>query len=176
MKQKFAVVAIAAVVAGAGFMSGATDKAAAATQQEVNAAAKAASPMTVDEIFGLYANKSWIWSDGAGFFANSKRAFSAYSGSGRNASYGEGNWFIKADGTLCFSATWVAADGSAPAVTCFAHRKDGNTIYQRKVGEGDWYAFQSTPALRSNEIRKLKSGDYVSRRMDRIKSQLDKAA
>ncbi|WP_422037917.1 DUF995 domain-containing protein [Roseibium sp.] len=176
MKQKVTALAIAATIAGAGLVIGTSDSAEAATQQQLNAAAQDASPMSVDEVFGLFANRSWIWSDGAGYFANSKRAFSAYSGRGRNASYGEGNWFIKADGTLCFNATWVAADGSAPAVTCFAHRKDGNTIYQRKVGEGDWYAFQSTPALRSNEIRKLKKGDYVSRRMNRIKSQLDKAA
>lgn len=176
MKQKFAALAIAATVAGAGLSVAATDRAEASTQQKVNAAAQAASPMSVDDVFGLYANRSWIWSDGAGYFANSKRAFTAYSGRGRNASYGEGTWFIKADGTLCFNATWVAADGSAPAVTCFAHRKDGNTIYQKKVGDGDWYAFQSTPALRSNEIRKLKKGDYVSRRMNRIKSQLDTSA
>ena len=176
MKRKLAALAVAASIASIGVPLGASDTAQAASQAAVNAAAEAASPMSVDEIFGLYVNRSWIWSDGAGFFANSKREFKAYSGRGRNASYGEGNWFIKSNGTLCFRATWVASDGSAPAVTCFSHRKDGNTIYQRKEPGGDWYAFQSTPALRSNEIRKLKKGDFVSRNFNRIKAQLDRAA
>ncbi|WP_305983966.1 DUF995 domain-containing protein [Roseibium sp. MMSF_3544] len=176
MKSKLTALAAAVSIAGFALTAGVSTGVQAATQDAVNAAAEAASPMSVDEVFGLYANKSWIWSDGAGYFANSKRAFTAYSGSGRNASYGEGNWFIKSNGSLCFRATWYAADGSAPAVTCFDHRKNGNTIYQRKAPGGDWYAFQSTPARRSNEIRKLRSGDYVSSRLNRIKSQLSPSA
>lgn len=141
----------------------------------LNKAARAAEPMSFEEIYSIYANKTWDWGSGAGYFPIKRRAFEAWSGSGRNASYGEGRWFATGKGNMCMNATWTSRQGAAPATTCFAHRKDGNTIYQRKLPDGDWYKFQSSPPRRSDEIRKLKTGDYVTNRVERIQRQLDRS-
>ncbi len=173
MKQSAKKWLTAALAAGVSATILASGSALASTS--VNKAARAAEPMSFQEVYSIYANKTWNWSDGAGYFPAKKRAFEAWSGSGRNASYGEGRWFATGNGNMCMKATWTSRDGAAPATTCFAHRKDGNTIYQRKLPNGDWYKFQSSSPRRSDEIRKLKTGDFVTNKVERIQRQLDRS-
>ncbi|WP_348631675.1 DUF995 domain-containing protein [Mesorhizobium sp. M7A.F.Ca.CA.002.09.1.1] len=56
-------------------------------------------------------------------------------------------------------------NGTVPGVkgsmTCFEHRQAGKVIYQRKAPDGDWYVF-----------KRLKHGDYVTRKQNRIKARL----
>ncbi len=163
-----------AAVAVAGMSTAMLAAAPASASTSINKAARAAEPMSFQEVYSIYANKTWNWGNGAGYFPAKKRAFEAWSGYGRNASYGEGRWFATSSGNMCMKATWTSRDGAAPATTCFAHRKDGNTIYQRKLPDGDWYRFQTDPPRRSNEISKLKSGDFVTNRVERIQRQLDR--
>jgi hypothetical protein len=134
--------------------------------------AQAARPLTTNEVYQLYANRSWIWKEGAGFFAVKKREFSAWSREGGAASYGIGRWFITTPGKLCFRAQWRATDGSTPVVTCFSHREKDGVIYQKREPDGEWYVFRQVPARKSDEYAKLHRGDYVVTRMRRIETKL----
>lgn len=136
-------------------------------------AAKAASgadtakPLSSSEIYRIYSHNTWMWKDGAGYFAVSKRQFKAWSGKGRNASVGQGIWFITDPGKLCFRATWNEKGTSFPATTCFSHREKNGVIYQRREPDGDWYVFRHAPARKGDEITKFRRGDYVSGHLNR---------
>ncbi len=143
------------------------------SSQDIKMAAEAARPLSYAELHALYDNKSWIWKDGAGFFGVSKRAFTSWTGAGKDRSYGEGRWFLPGDGKLCFRATWFAKDGNAAATTCFEHRTDGRNIYQRRLPDGEWYVFRHQPPRADDEARKLKPGDYVKKRYLTNKNYLE---
>jgi len=157
----------------AGFLAGSFGAVAApAAPSEAQVSAQTARPLTTNEVYQLYGNHSWIWKAGAGFFGVKKREFAAWSREGGSPSYGVGRWFITSPGKLCFRATWHAADGSAPAVTCFSHREKDGVIYQKREPAGEWYVFRSAPARKSDEYAKLRRGDYVASQLGRIEARL----
>ncbi|MFE0018057.1 DUF995 domain-containing protein [Mesorhizobium sp. NPDC059054] len=133
---------------------------------------KQAEPLSNDDLYRLYSQRSWIWKDGAGYFAVPQRRFSAWTGKGRSASYGVGSWFIADVGRLCFRADWYAKSGSAPALTCFSHRRKGNVIFQKREPKGDWYVFANAPVRKGDEITKLRRGDYVMARLSKVEDKL----
>jgi hypothetical protein len=153
---------ITAIICGVGLSTSAGVTAQAAS------GADTAKPLSNSEIYRIYSHNSWIWKDGAGYFAVSKRQFKAWSGKGRNASVGQGIWFITDPGKLCFRATWYEKGTSFPATTCFSHREKNGVIYQRKEPDGDWYIFKHAPARKGDEITKFRRGDYVSRQLERM--------
>lgn len=119
--------------------------------------------MTTEELWQMYNNRSWIWKDGAGYFPNAKRRFTAYSGSGKAGSYAEGVWFVTWMGKACFRATWHGADYAVPKLTCFSHRTDGKRIHQKRLPDGEWYVFRNSPPRNGDEFGKFLLGDYVSK-------------
>jgi hypothetical protein len=127
-------------------------------------------PLTSNELVKLYGNRSWIWKDGAGYFAVKQREFRAWTGEG-SGSYGAGRWFVTDPGKLCFKAIWYAKTGKADALTCFSHRKKGNTIFQKREPDGEWYAFKTSPAGSGDEYRKVQPGDYATARFDRMRAK-----
>ena len=130
-------------------------------------------PLTSQELYNLYSNRSWIWKAGAGYFANRQREFKSWTADG-GGSYGLGRWFITDPGKLCFRAVWYAKSGNAPALTCFSHRKKGNAVFQKREPDGDWYQFKTTPTRADDEYRKIRSGDYVTARMNRMKTRISR--
>ncbi|MDZ5698799.1 DUF995 domain-containing protein [Chelativorans sp. M5D2P16] len=154
-----------------GFLTAASCGAAAAPEDFAEKA-EAGSPLSSGELYQIYNNRSWLWDQGGGFFSVKERRFTAWAGSGADASYGIGLWFITEPGKLCFRAKWHAREGAAPAVTCFSHRKNDGVIYQRREPDGDWYVFRDVPAKRSNEYAKLRKGDHVSARLKRIEARM----
>lgn len=169
MRRLQMLLALAAI--GACMGMGSFD-AAAAAKSKASIAAQSATPLTTDELFRLYANRSWIWKDGAGYFPSKQQRFVAATGKGSKGSYGVGNWFLTDPGKLCFRATWHARTGAAPALTCFSHRQKDGVVYQRREPDGEWYAFKSTPAKAGDEYRKLLPGDHVDTKLNRIKARL----
>lgn len=161
------LIMVAALVGAAGAATVAASAAPSA------ATIKQAEPLSNEDLYRLYSQRSWIWKDGAGYFAVPQRRFSAWTGKGRNASYGVGSWFITDAGRLCFKADWYAKTGAAPALTCFSHRRKGNVIFQKREPKGDWYVFANAPVRKDDEARKLRHGDYVSHRLTRIEAKLD---
>lgn len=128
-------------------------------------------PLTSEQLFKLYNNRSWIWKDGAGYFAVKQRVFKAWTREG-TGSYGLGHWFVTDPGKLCFKAVWYAKTGNAPALTCFSHRKKGNVIFQKREPDGEWYPFKTTPVNVNDEYRKVQPGDYVTARYNRTRAKL----
>jgi hypothetical protein len=131
------------------------------------APATSLSPRQVEQ---LYRDRTWLWKDGAGYFAPDG-SFVAWSGSRPpNASYARGRWYAADPGRICFEATWHAGSGTNARTTCFGHRMLGRTIQQRKEPSGPWYGFrQGGPR---DEFRKLVRGDRASDRAKRIEAAL----
>ncbi|MBN9233622.1 MULTISPECIES: DUF995 domain-containing protein [Phyllobacteriaceae] len=155
---------VAGTVAGTGTASAAAPSA---------AVIEKAKPLNDNELYRLYSQRSWMWKDGAGYFAIPMRRFTAWSGRGKTLSYGVGTWFITDPGKLCFRADWHAMGGAKPDLTCFSHRKKGDVVYQKREPKGDWYVFANAPVRKDDEARKLRHGDYVSHRLTRIEAKLD---
>jgi hypothetical protein len=161
----------------AGTMSAAVAEAATPSKAAPSKAAAPpamSKPLSSDEVYKLYANRSWIWKTGAGYFAVKKREFTAWTADGAG-SYGLGHWFITDPGKLCFQATWYAKTGKAPALTCFSHRKKRNVVFQKREPDGEWYAFKTVPAKASDEYKNMKRGDYVTHQYNRMRKKLASA-
>nr|WP_296736145.1 DUF995 domain-containing protein [Mesorhizobium sp.] len=130
-------------------------------------AAKAAA-VSDEGVYQLYQNHSWLWGkNGAAFFAVKQRQFDAWTSDKGKPGYGDGIWFIPGGGKLCYRATWHGAWGAKASMTCFEHRQAGKIIYQRKLPDGDWYAFRDRHGK-----SQLRYGDYASGKMKRIKAKL----
>jgi hypothetical protein len=121
---------------------------------------------TADQLFQLYAGKTWLWTDGAGYFSPDRR-FVAWSGSGKTASYAAGTWRTSDLGLLCFSATWRGSGYAAPDTTCFSHRIKGRAVYQHREPDGMWYIFRHDPVRKRDEYRKLVGGDRATAGFER---------
>lgn len=130
----------------------------------------AARPMTGYELYRLYGNNSWLWSDGAGLMETRGRRFTAYAGSGGERSLAEGRWIVTDSGRLCLEANWRALSGIYPDRTCFAHLVHDNTIYQRKEPGGDWYVFKHAEPAAGDEFNQLVRRDLVSGQLQDTRS------
>jgi uncharacterized protein DUF995 len=132
-----------------------------------------ARTMTPGEIYGLYRDKSWQWKNGAGYMTDAGRRFSAWVDDENGKSWAEGRWTISKTGRLCFNATWHSTDGASPAKTCFSHRIDDGTIYQKREPDGDWYVFRHAEPRDDDEASKLVGADLVSAQIGTVKAALD---
>lgn len=132
--------------------------------------AMAATPMKAAALEKLYANRTWKWKTGGGFFSGDRKRFVAWSGRGIGRSYGEGRWYATDGGKLCLSARWYGLDGSGSAIKCFLHREKNGVIYQKPSLGGKWYVFRHNPVKNDDEARKLVKGDRVSKEVSHIKA------
>jgi len=158
-----ATIAVAAVLLAGSF------GASAAPARPFEAVSTALDP---GDVYELFANRSWIWENGAGYFAAKDRKFTAWSREGGRPSYAEGRWFITGADKLCFRGEWHAVDGSARATNCFSHREKQGVIYQKREPDGEWYRFGQLSPRRSGELAKLRRGDHVASNKERIAAQL----
>ena len=129
--------------------------------------------MTTNELWQMYHNRTWFWSDGAGYFANTGRKFSAYVKSDWDAGIAEGRWFVTAKGNACFRAKWVGVGWQESSQTCFRHRTNGGVIFQRRLPDGKWYVFKHSPVRKGDEFTKLLLGDFVSERKNRNRKSIE---
>jgi hypothetical protein len=129
-----------------------------------------ARAMTGLELYLVYRDKSWRWPDGAGRMETDGRHFTAIAGSGSGASWAEGRWIVTDRGRLCLDAQWHTPVGNFPDRTCFEHRLDGNTIYQRRAPAGTWNIFKHSPAEADDEFTKLVREDLVSAGLEEVRS------
>lgn len=118
--------------------------------------------MTALDLYDLYRGKTWQWPDGAGRMLDRGRVFKAWSGTGANASWAEGRWILTNDGQMCMRAVWHGPSGSSPDKTCFRHKIDEGTIYQKKEPSGAWYVFKHAVPDKDDEFGKLVEQDTVS--------------
>ncbi|WP_425339679.1 DUF995 domain-containing protein [Microvirga lotononidis] len=132
--------------------------------------------MSAEQVELLFRNKTWLWTNGAGYFA-ADGSFLAWSGSSiAKSSYAKGRWYATGDGSMCFEATWHVLSGAKGSTTCFTHRSLGQTIYQRKNPSGPWYEFRHTPVAAKDEFRKLVRGDRVTTKIARLEAAFARLA
>lgn len=135
-----------------------------------------ARAMTAAELFMLYRNKSWQWSDGAGRMQSDGRRFTAWAGSGQTSTWAEGRWIVTNGGRLCFKAQWNSSSGVYPDKTCFIHKQHHDTIYQKREPSQVWYVFKHAASTEGDEFSKLVSQDLVSSELERIRTEIKPAA
>jgi hypothetical protein len=99
------------------------------------------APVSAAALYRLYRDKTWLWPNGAGFFAKDGRF----------------NFL----GGLCINAAWRSKDWIKVNLTCFSHSKDGNLLYQKREPSGAWAVFRSFPGKPDDEYQKLRKGDLV---------------
>jgi hypothetical protein len=123
------------------------------------------------DVRAIYMDKTWVWQDGAGYFAESGN-FTAWSGTGEKTTYASGLWWVDDKGQLCIDARWRTMNAAKANITCFDHRRDGNVWYQKKVPSGSWYVFKSDPGKPDDESEKLKRGDLIEAKVQTIEAKL----
>lgn len=138
--------------------------------KKVTAGAKSAAPgraMTASELRQLYSGKTWVWANGGGYMDPSGRFLGV---AGKD--YTRGTWRTSGNGTMCFGGVWTGGSKRSRGQACFAHRIQGDTIYQRKNPSGTWYAFKNSPARGTDEFSKLVEGDRVSGQLKQVQAAL----
>ena len=144
----------------------------AAMAEEANlSAVGAAAPLAPAELVTLYADRTWVWDNGAAYFAKDGRQLRAWT-DGQSASIGEGRWLVTKDGKLCMDAKWKTLTGSTKGRTCFRHHRLAGTIYQMKDPGGAWYVFQASPAQPGQEYDKFKPGDTTAATFEKIRQMV----
>ncbi|MDH6231596.1 hypothetical protein M2281_002194 [Mesorhizobium soli] len=133
-----------------------------------------AQALTSVELYMIYRDKSWLWSDGAGRMNDEGRSFSAWSDGKDGVTWADGRWIVTDTGFLCLKAIWHSATGAFPNKTCFSHRVYNGTIYQRKEPNGSWYVFRSSTSDKDGEFAKLTKEDVVSQPQSDIKASLSR--
>lgn len=128
-------------------------------------------PMDPGEVAALYRGKTWMWSDGAGYF-DPDTNFVAWSGSGVKLGHAEGRWVILADGRLCMRATWYVKTGGAKNSTCFDHRTAAGAIYQKRLPDGQWYVLRNAPPKSDDEYAKFRDGDLAGAKAAEVRRAL----
>ena len=134
-----------------------------------------ARPLTADEIYKLYRDKSWQWDSGAGRMRDAGRQFSAWADGEMGISWADGRWAITETGQMCFNATWHSKQGAFPVKTCFSHLFNEGAIYQKREPDGQWFVFRHANIRKDDEASKLVSVDLVSQQRDVIRSALERA-
>lgn len=117
--------------------------------------------LTKAEVTELYEGKSWLWSDGAGYFG-SKGRFSATAGTGKKRStVSGGDWVASGEGRLCFSGVWKASSGRKFDRICFLHKIRDGHIYQKRLPKGEWYVFKHAEGKDGDQ--RLVPGDQTAK-------------
>jgi hypothetical protein len=124
------------------------------------------------EIRQMYSGRTWMWSEGGGYFDPSGSFHAAVGDSATTAFLARGTWSAGAQGELCFSALWNGQIGKNDERTCFYHKAEGGKILQRKGQTGEWYAFRNAPGRASDEYNKLVQGNRIGTKMGDLRARL----
>jgi hypothetical protein len=120
----------------------------------------ALDPVTPAELAAIFGGKTWLWTDGAAYFAPGGR-FVAWAGKDTAASFAKGTWSITPKGRVCFRANWVSRSGDGPSQSCFGHALRAGDLLQRREPNGEWYVFKHREADPQDEFHKLVDGDQA---------------
>ncbi|WP_436175846.1 DUF995 domain-containing protein [Mesorhizobium sp. LjNodule214] len=148
-----------------------------------NAAAKDKAPTEADasatvpsayELQVLYQDRTWIWKNGAAYFAKDNRRLQAWTSGQDQASIAEGRWLVTKTGKMCMEVAWRSKTYTAKVGrTCYSHRINGGNIEQRKDPDGDWYSFKHSPEDAADEYKKFESGDTKGAQFEETRKLVD---
>jgi hypothetical protein len=129
------------------------------------------APLDPAYVSQMYANKTWRWKHGAAYFGRDGR-FKAWTRSGGALATAVGEWGVRDEGMICFSARWIADPNPYPSVqppvveTCFSHSAKGRTIAQMRDPDGKWYIFKHQTTRPGDEFLQLRPGDRTGLKVD----------
>jgi hypothetical protein len=134
----------------------------------------AATVPTAFELQLLYADRTWLWKDGAAYFGQTGRSLRAWTSGQDSASVAEGRWLVTSDGKMCMDLAWRSKSYKGKQQrSCYSHRVNGGTIEQRKDPNGEWYSFKRTPGDVSDEFRKFEVGDTKGAQFEETRKLVD---
>jgi hypothetical protein len=145
---------------------------AAAGKDRAPAEAEAAAVPTAYELSLLYANRTWIWKNGAAYFAKDNRRLQAWTSGQDKASVAEGRWLVTAAGKMCMELSWRSKTYAKQGRTCYSHRIQDGKIEQRKDPDGEWYNFKGPPE-EADEYRKFEEGDTKGAQFEETRKLVD---
>ncbi|CAN7623252.1 DUF995 domain-containing protein [Mesorhizobium sp. LjRoot246] len=133
---------------------------AAAARENRPAEAVAATVPTAYELSLLYADRTWVWKNGAAYFAQANRRLEAWTSGQDTASFAGGRWLVTDGGKMCMELAWRSTSYTGKQNrTCYSHRIQGGNIEKRKDPDGEWYSFKRSPEGLSDEYRKFEVGN-----------------
>ncbi|RWC57508.1 MAG: DUF995 domain-containing protein [Mesorhizobium sp.] len=136
---------------------------AAAAKESKPAEVVAAIVPTAYELSLLYADRTWVWKNGAAYFAQGNRRLEAWTSGQDTASFAEGRWLVTEGGKMCMELAWRSKSYTGKQNrTCYSHRIQGGNIEKRKDPDGEWYSFKQSPEDTSDELRKFEVGNTKS--------------
>ncbi|RDI50225.1 uncharacterized protein DUF995 [Microvirga subterranea] len=127
--------------------------------------------LTVSELQQIYSGRTWVWSEGGGYFDPSGAFYAAVGNSPTSAFLARGRWTAGSQGELCFQALWNGQVGKNAEKTCFYHKVANGNILQKRGEDGEWYVFRNARARPKDEFRKIVLGNRISDKMSDIRSK-----
>ncbi|WP_245489147.1 DUF995 domain-containing protein [Mesorhizobium sp. M7D.F.Ca.US.004.03.1.1] len=147
---------------------------AAAAKDSAPAEANTANVPTAYELQLLYADRTWVWKNGAAYFAQGNRRLEAWTSGQDTASVAEGRWLVTKEGKMCMELAWRSKGYTGKQNrTCYSHRIQGGSIEQRKDPDGEWYSFKRSPEEPSDEYRKFEAGDTKGAQFEEARKLID---
>ncbi|MER8371897.1 DUF995 domain-containing protein [Mesorhizobium sp. M1338] len=147
---------------------------AAAAKDSAPAQANSATVPTAYELQLLYADRTWVWKNGAAYFAQGDRHLKAWTSGQDTASVAEGRWLVTSGGKMCMELAWRSKGYTGKQHrTCYSHRIQGGNIEKRKDPDGEWYSFRRSPEGLSDEDRKFETGDTKGARFEEARKLVD---
>lgn len=147
---------------------------AAAAKDSRPAEAVAATVPTAYELSLLYADRTWVWKNGAAYFAQGNRHLEAWTSGPDTASFAAGRWLVTKDGKMCMELAWRSKGYAGKQNrTCYSHRIQGGNIEKRKDPDGEWYGFKRSPEDISDEYRKFEVGNTKGAQFEETRKLVD---
>ncbi|UVF18439.1 DUF995 domain-containing protein [Microvirga terrae] len=126
--------------------------------------------LTAWELTQLYSDRTWIWSEGGGYFAPDGSFYAAVGSDAPSSYLARGKWHTGANGEMCFQAIWNGQSGKNVERTCFYHKMAQGKILQKRGDTGSWYVFRGSSGHR-NEFDKILPGDRIKAKFGEVRAK-----
>jgi len=127
--------------------------------------------LSAGEVQQIYSGKTWVWSEGGGYFDPNGSFYAAVGSTPTSAFLARGRWSAGNQGELCFQALWNGQVGKNAEKTCFYHKAANGNIMQKRGEDGEWYIFRNARLSPKDEFRKIVLGNRISNKMSDIRSK-----
>jgi hypothetical protein len=126
--------------------------------------------LTAGELRQLYSGRTWVWSEGGGYFAPDGRFYAAVGSDAPSSYLARGKWQTGANGEMCFQALWNGQSGKSVERTCFYHKMVQGRILQKKGDAGAWYVFRGS-SRHKDEFNKILPGDRIQSKFGEVRAK-----
>lgn len=126
--------------------------------------------LTAGEVRQLYSDRTWVWSEGGGYFAPDGRFYAAVGSDAPSSYLARGKWHTGTNGEMCFQALWNGQSGKSVERTCFYHRIVQGRILQKKGDAGAWYVFRGSSGHK-DEFNKILPGDRIQSKFGEVRAK-----